>query len=144
MRFAMSCASSFAVDVVAAFGPLVEDSAVSGLSWRMDPIRRTISGHEMVWMSAWQIWLFQSVVTQRNKRNERLVCAEDGYKSCTCLQASLCRERMILSAICKMRWRGGRKGVWSLRTCNFKSTPTRMIGSQGSPPRHAAIDDDIG
>ena len=55
MRFAMSCASSLAVEVVAAFGPFVEESAVNGLSSRIEPIRRTISGHEMVCMSAWHV-----------------------------------------------------------------------------------------
>lgn len=55
IRFAMSCASSLAVDVVAAFEPLADDNAVSGLSSRIEPMRRTISGHEIVGMSAW-LW----------------------------------------------------------------------------------------
>lgn len=48
----MSCASSLAVDVVAALGPLVEERAVKGLSSRIEPMRRTTSGQEIVWISA--------------------------------------------------------------------------------------------
>lgn len=54
IRLAISCASSFAVAVVLSDAEL-DESAVRGLSSRIAPIRRTISGQAMVWMSAWSI-----------------------------------------------------------------------------------------
>jgi hypothetical protein len=56
-----------AVDVVAAFGPFVEESAVRGLSSRIEPIRRTISGHDMVWISACNIRWLESKVKPKNE-----------------------------------------------------------------------------
>lgn len=59
MRLAMSCASSLAVVVefglgtvgLEGFVEVWEERAVMGFWSRMRPMRRTISGQEMVWMS---------------------------------------------------------------------------------------------
>lgn len=48
MRFAMSCASSLAVVVSFVPRTVFEDRAVMGFSSRIEPMRRTTSGHEIV------------------------------------------------------------------------------------------------
>jgi hypothetical protein len=52
IRLAMSCASSFAPSLARGRED-DKDSSVSGLELRMAPMRRTTSGHEIVWMSSY-------------------------------------------------------------------------------------------
>ena len=52
IRLAMSCASNFAPSLARGRED-DEDSSVSGLELRMAPMRRTTSGHEIVWMSSY-------------------------------------------------------------------------------------------
>lgn len=51
--FAMSCASSFAVEVSSVL-LFFDDTAVKGFSSRIAPIRRTTSDQEIVWISAYE------------------------------------------------------------------------------------------
>jgi len=53
IRLAMSCASSFAPSLARGRED-DEDSSVCGLELRMAPMRRTTSGHEIVWMSSYE------------------------------------------------------------------------------------------
>jgi hypothetical protein len=50
IRLAMSCASNLAPSL--ARGREDEESSVSGFELRMAPMRRTTSGHEIVWISS--------------------------------------------------------------------------------------------
>ena len=53
IRLAMSCASSLAPSPARGRED-DKDSSVSGLELRMAPMRRTTSGHEIVWMSSYR------------------------------------------------------------------------------------------
>jgi hypothetical protein len=62
IRLAMSCASSFAPSLARGRED-DEVSSVSGLELRMAPMRRTTSGHEIVWMSSYggRSWVMNGV-----------------------------------------------------------------------------------
>lgn len=108
MRFAMSCASSFAPSVSRGR----EDNAVSGFESRMAAMRRTISGQDIVWISSCEESKGQSVIDRCGSGTDgRLECGGGRCRSGTCRRVAWCSIRTKLFARDKRRKIGGRRGA---------------------------------